>query len=62
MFCGKVKEYLSQKGVQYVERDVAHDEKALAELEELGILTTPVVVVDGETVVGFDRAKLERLL
>jgi glutaredoxin len=62
MFCGKVKEFLSQKGIQYVERDVAHDEEALAELEKLGILTTPVVVIDGETVVGFNRAELERLL
>jgi len=34
----------------------------LAELEKLGYMTTPVTLVDGEVVVGFDRAKLENLL
>jgi len=38
----------------------------MAELERLGTLTTPVAVIGGdrgeEVVVGFDRAKLSRLL
>jgi glutaredoxin len=57
-----VKEFLSQKGVEFTERDVAQDEDALADLETLGIMTTPVTVIDGEIVVGFDRPRLERLL
>jgi glutaredoxin 3 len=57
-----VKEFLSQRGIDYVERDVAQDADALGELEALGVLTTPVTVIDGEIVVGFDRPKLERLL
>ncbi len=62
MFCNKVKEFLSQRGIAFEERDVAHDEQALAELEKLGILTTPVTVIGEEKIVGFDRARLERLL
>jgi glutaredoxin 3 len=57
-----VKEFLSERGIEYVERDVAQDADALGELEALGVLTTPVTVIDGEIVVGFDRPKLERLL
>ena len=57
-----MKEFLSQKGVAFVERDVAQDETALSELEQLGVFTTPVTVVDGEVVVGFDQARLEALL
>ncbi len=37
----------------------------MAELERLGTMTTPVAVIGGdrgEVVVGFDRAKLTRLL
>ena len=34
----------------------------IAELEKLGYMTTPVTVMDGDVVVGFDRAKLEILL
>lgn len=55
------KEFLSQKGVPYVERNVIEDETAMGELEKLGFLTTPVTVIDGEVVVGFDRKKLEEL-
>ena len=62
MFCGKVKEFLSQNKIEYNERNIVADETALVELEKLGYMTTPVTVIDGEVVVGFDRAKLENLL
>jgi glutaredoxin 3 len=62
MFCAKVKEFLSQRKVEYTDRNIVADETALAELEKLGYMTTPVTVIDGEVVVGFDRAKLEKLL
>ncbi len=62
MFCGKVKEFLSQNKIAFTERNIATDETALAELEKLGYLTTPVTLIDGEAVVGFDQAKLEKLL
>ncbi len=62
MFCNKVKEFLSQSNIEFSERNVADDESAVAELEKLGYMTTPVTLVDEELVVGFDRAKLEKLL
>jgi len=62
MFCGKVKEFLSQNNIEFADRNIATDETALAELEKLGYMTTPVTVIDGEAVVGFDQAKLEKLL
>jgi len=57
-----VKEFLSQNHIAFTERNIAADEEALNELEKLGFLTTPVTVVDGEVVVGFDVAKLRTLL
>ena len=62
MFCGKVKEFLSQNNIAYVERNIAADETALAELEQLGYMTTPVTKIDSEVVVGFDQKRLEALL
>jgi glutaredoxin len=62
MFCGKVKEFLSQSKIEYTERNIAADETALAELEKLGYMTTPVTVIDGEVVVGYDAPKLRSLL
>ena len=62
MFCGKVKEFLSQNKSEFTDRNIALDETALQELEKLGYLTTPVTVIDGEVVVGYDAPKLRRLL
>ncbi len=62
MFCDKVKEFLSQAGVEFTERNVATDEAAMADLQEIGYMTTPVTVVDGEVVVGFDTDRLKELL
>jgi len=62
MFCTRTKEFLSQKGVQFEERDVSSDASALAELERRGLMTTPVTLVDDEIVVGFDEKKLVELL
>lgn len=62
MFCAKVKEFLSQNDIPYIDRNVACDDAALAELQKLGHMTTPVITIDGEVVVGFDRTKLEALL
>lgn len=38
------------------------DTAAMQELEELGVMTTPVVRVGDEVVVGFNRARLTALL
>jgi len=57
-----VKEFLSQNGVGFIERDVQKDERTMDELSELGYMTTPVITVDGEVVVGFNRKRLEELL
>ena len=62
MFCNKVKEFLSQKNIQFSERNVADDERALADLEKLGYMTTPVTLIGDEVVVGFDQQKLTELL
>jgi len=44
MFCGKVKVFLSQNKIEFVDRIIAADEAALNELEKLGYMTTPVTV------------------
>lgn len=55
-------EYLSQKGVTYTERAVNLDNSAMAELQELGILTTPVLKIGEEVIVGFDKARIDQAL
>ena len=55
-------EFLSQKGVQFVEKNVRADKTALKELLDQGFQSTPVTIIDGQSVVGFDQAKLVELL
>ena len=62
MFCKRTKEFLSQQGIEFEERDVSQDDAALDELQQRGLMTTPVTLIGGEAVVGFDRAKLVKLL
>ena len=38
------------------------EEAAMAELEKLDVLSTPVTVVDDEVVVGFTKKRLKKLL
>ena len=62
MFCNKAKEFLSQRGFVFEEKDITKDPSAVEELERLGAMTTPVIVIDGEVVVGFNQKRLEELL
>ena len=38
------------------------DPAALEELQKLGVMTTPVSVIDGEVIIGFDQTKIEKFL
>jgi glutaredoxin 3 len=58
-----VKEYLSQKNVNFVEYDVGKDrEKAMEMVEKSRQMGVPVVMIDDEIVVGFNQAALDQLL
>jgi glutaredoxin 3 len=57
-----LKEFLSQKGISFEERDVSRDPVAAQELAKMGQRGVPVTIIDGQTIVGFDRARLETAL
>jgi glutaredoxin 3 len=58
-----VKQFLSQRGINYEERDVSRNQTYARELmNNTGQMGVPVTVFDGEIVVGFDRQRLEQLV
>ena len=62
-WCHRAKEYLSRKGISYVEHDVAQDrDKAKEMIQKSGQMAVPVITVDDEVVVGFDQSQLDSLL
>ena len=48
--------------MEFVEKNIREDQEALQELLALGARGTPVTVIDGQTVMGFDRDKLDAML
>jgi len=61
-YCVSAKEYLNEKGVEYVERNVQTDKEARKELMAMGHMGVPVIIIDGEELVGFDKDKIDSLL
>ncbi len=62
-YCYTLKEFFKSHNVQFKEIDVSQDEKAREEMiKKSGQMGAPVVDVDGQIVVGFDKAKLFQLL
>jgi glutaredoxin 3 len=62
-FCFLVKEYFKEKGINFEEIDVSKDEKAAREMmDKSGQIGVPVIEIDEQIVVGFDREKIEKLL
>jgi len=55
-------EFLSQRGIAFVARDVATNMEARAELIALGSRSTPTIKVGDEVLIGFSPAKLLALL
>ena len=57
------KDYLTQHGVPFVERDVAADPAAATEAVRISRQQgVPIIAADGQVVVGFDRSGLDRLI
>ena len=57
-----MKEFLSQKQIKFTERDILEDPTAMDELVAMDHMTTPVTLIDGEVVIGFDVKTLSALL
>lgn len=62
-FCHAVKQYLDKLGVKYTEKDVESDPTLAQEaVEKSGQMGIPVVDIDGEIIIGFDRPKIDTAL
>lgn len=63
VYCKIAKQWFEKNKIVYEELNVAQDGKARDEMvEKSGQMGVPVIDVNGEIVVGFDRTILEQLL
>jgi len=60
--CIMAKEYLKNRGVEYIEHNISKNSEARKELIRMGYMSVPVLIIDGEHVLGFDLKRMEMLL
>ncbi|NLY86777.1 MAG: glutaredoxin family protein [Tissierellia bacterium] len=61
-YCISAKNYLEEKGIEYTEKNVQTDREARKELMDMGHMGVPVLIINGEEVVGFDKERIDSLL
>ena len=62
-FCHAAKAYFDKLGIKYEVKDVEKDPKSAQEsVEKSGQMGIPVIDIDGDIIVGFDRPKIDAAL
>ncbi len=62
-YCHMAKEYFKSKNIAYQEYDVAKDIQKREEMLKLvGQIAVPIIVINGQAILGFNKAKVNELL
>lgn len=62
-WCSMVKKYLDSRNISYQEVDITMDREAAADMvSKSGQRGVPVVEIDGNIVVGFDKERIDELV
>jgi len=55
-------EYLSQKGIEFTEKNVSRDPEAVQELMSLGVRSLPVILIGDKRLSGFNPKAIDEAL
>lgn len=62
-WCIRVKQFLKENNVLFLEWDVSADKVSADEMvKKSGQMGVPVLDIDGEIIIGFDKEKIKQLL
>ena len=62
-YCTMAKEYFKEKKIEFEDIDVSQDQKAAHEMvEKSGQMGVPVIMIDDEIIIGFDKPKIEKII
>ena len=63
VYCREAKEFFKEHNVEYEEKDVVQDEQARNDMiQKSGQMGVPVIDVNGEIIIGYNKKKLAELL
>lgn len=61
--CGVAKQFLAERGIGFTEYDISKDQKKMVELvSRTGRASVPIIEIDGDFIVGFDKNRLVKKL
>ncbi|MCU9816806.1 MULTISPECIES: glutaredoxin family protein [Paraclostridium] len=60
--CIELKKYLKEKDIKYIEYNISGSDENRKTLIKLGYMSVPVLIIDGNHVLGFDRTRIDSLL
>ena len=62
-YCVTLKTFLKEHNIGFEDIDVSQDKKALDEMvKKSGQMGVPVIDIDGEVIIGFDKEKISKAL
>jgi len=61
-YCSMAKDYFSEKHLDYIEYNISEDANSRKRLMQMGYMSVPVILIEGEEVLGFDKDKMEKML
>jgi len=63
IYCQTLKIFLKEHNIEFEEIDVSRDRKAQEEMiKKSGQMGVPVIEIDDEIIVGFDKEKISKIL
>lgn len=63
-FCNQAKRYFREKRIRFKDVDVSRDQAALKDMMRRtgGNKGVPVILINNRPIIGFDRAKIDKML
>ena len=61
-YCHMAKEFFNENNIDYIEHNISEDSEAKKALIKKGYRSVPVIDINGEEMVGFDKEKVVAIL
>jgi glutaredoxin-like YruB-family protein len=61
-YCHAAKEYLEQNNIDFIEHNISRDMEARKALMKKGYMSVPLIVIDNQEILGFNKDRISKLL
>lgn len=61
-YCGQLKQYLNDQGIDYEERNIDTNPEHAQQLESMGLMSVPVTVIGDMQILGLNPSRIRKAL